>query len=466
MNYRAIVIVYLLFVSLASLADNSVYYISSTEGDAGNDGFTAKTPLLHISDIKEKKNITIRLKCDDVFFENISNFSDCIVESYGKGNKPILCGFKVLRNLNAWAYDEQIDCWKLDMLQEENFVGMKADGVTNNVGCVYDEMHDKIYGRLLNSLEELIDDGDFYTTPKCDSKDVTSEDFRYIFFKYHSNPKVLGNLCFSVKKAGVSSMQNCTIRDIAVVGFGVHGMCALDHCIVENCDIDIIGGSIQVGKCPWVRYGNGIEFYITSKPISDSLVKGCRISRTFDCGATIQGSGDNLGDAENIRFTNNRFINCRQAYEHFLQSSKSTAQYVNCSFDHNISLWAGDNQFGCAEQRDAAVLSYELQDKTCSITSNIFYGSNYYFGNKLPDGMMDNTVYIYSDQYLHHSHFKTHSMRVLYSGDDVAEYQKRTGDNSSITVLKRGSIKDRWLKWRITRKIRWNKPQLHLERIL
>lgn len=447
-------------------AEGKVYYVSTTEGKDGNDGLSIQTPLVKISDIKLKDGVTVRLKCGDVFFENISGFKNSTIESYGKGEKPVLCGFKVLKNTGTWEYDKQHACWKLDLQMAENFVGMSADGLTNNIGCIYDEKHDKIYGRLLSGLDKLKDDGDFYTTNKCDSKDVRGDDFHYLYLKYHANPSALGNLCFSVKKAGISSMQNCTIRDIAVVGFGVHGMCALDHCTAENCNLDIIGGSIQVGKCPWVRYGNGIEFYITSNPIGNSVVSGCRISRTFDCGATIQGTGDKMGDAVGIRFTNNHFIYCRQAFEHFMQSNGNPALYTNCSFDNNLSLWAGDNQFGCPEIRDAAVLSYELQDKSCSITNNTFYGSNYYFGNKLPDGMTDNIVYIYPDQFLHHSHFRAESMRVLYSRNDIEEYRKRTGDKSIIKVISRGSIADWWNKRKVSKQIGWKKTELHLELIL
>lgn len=466
MKSRILSLFILLIVPLMSFAENTIYYVSFSEGATGNDGLSESTPLLHIADVKVKKNITLRLKCDDVFFENISGYSDCIVESYGKGNKPILCGIKVLKNTDAWEYDKEYLCWRLDLQKAENFVGMPADGLTNNIGCIYDEKHDKIYGRLLNDLDKLKEDGDFYTTNKCDSKEVTGDDFRYLYFKYHANPSILGNLCFSTAKAGISKMYNCTIKDIAIIGFGGHGMGVLDHCTVADCVLDIIGGSIQLGKCPWVRFGNGIEFYITSNPVSNSIVRGCRISRTFDCGVTIQGSGDNMGDAVNIRFTNNRFIYCRQAFEHFMQSNGNPARYIDCSFDNNISLWAGDNQFGCPEQRDAAVLSYELQDKSCSITNNIFYGSNYYFGNKLPDGMTNNLVYLYPDQFLHHSHFRADAMRVLYSGNDVEVYRKRTGDKSTIVVLNKGSLKDLWLRWRLTKKIGWKKPELHLERIL
>lgn len=466
MKSRILSLFYLLIVPLMSFAENTIYYVSSTEGAIGNDGLTENTPLLHIADVKAKMNVTLRLKCGDVFFENISGYTDCIVESYGKGDKPVLCGFKVLKNRNVWEYDKQYACWRLDLQKAENFAGMSADDLTNNIGCIYDEKHDKLYGRLLNSLDKLKEDGDFYTTNKCDSKVATGDDFRFLYFKYHTNPSVLGNLCFSTAKAGISKMYNCTIKDIAIVGFGGHGMGVLDHCMVENCDLDIIGGSIQLGKCPWVRFGNGIEFYITSNPIGNSVVRGCRISRTFDCGATIQGTGDKMGDAVGIRFYNNRFIYCRQAFEHFMQSNGNPALYTNCSFDNNLSLWAGDNQFGCPEIRDAAVLSYELQDKSCSITNNTFYGSNYYFGNKLPDGMTDNIIYIYPDQFLHHSHFRTDAMRVLYSGNDIEEYRKRTGDKSTIIVLNKGSLKDLWLRWRLSKKIGWKKPELHLERIL
>lgn len=467
MNNRKILLLMCLQLCVTTAcAESNVYYVSTTDGKDGNNGLSIHSPVARVSDIKQKDGVIVRLKCGDVFFENISGFKNSTIESYGKGEKPVLCGFKVLKNAEAWKYDNTKRLWILDLEEQNNFVGIKATGFENNIGCIYDSRKNKLYGRLLDQITDLKADGDFYTSSVCDSKVAKAEDFHFLYLRYSGNPATLGNLCFATRKSGVASMTNCTIKDIAVVGYAVHGMCALNKCTVENCDLDIIGGAIQIGKCPWVRFGNGIEFYITNNPIGNTMVSGCRISRTFDCGATIQGTGDAMGDAKNIRFTNNHFVYCRQAFEHFMQSNGNPALYVNCMFDNNLVFMMGDNQFCCPEIRDAAVLSYELQDKSCNIMNNTFYGSNYYFGNKLPDGMTGNTVYIYPDQYLHHSHFREDKYPVLYANDGLKAYRERTNDKSVIRVVDRGSIADWWYKRKFSKQIGLKKPELHLERIL
>lgn len=467
MKYKLFLALIFSLFAIDIIAQKQAYYVSSTEGVIGNDGLTPEHPFSKISDIQQKDNAIIRLKCGDIFFECISGFTDCIIESYGKGNRPVICGFKILKNNNAWCYCSEERCWELDLSDQQNFVGYRADGLLNNIGCIYDEKGDKIFGNLVSNKSELLKDGDFYITSKCDRDSIKPADLQYLFFKSSKNPSQLGHLCFSVWKNGVSNMINCKIQDICILGFGAHGMCAMDRCSINNCQLDIIGGSILIGKKPWVRYGNGIEFYITSKPIGNSIVSGCLISRTFDCGSTIQGTGKNMGDASNIHFTNNKYFHCRQAFEHYLQTNGSPARYDNCSFSKNIILYAGDNLFGCKAQiTDAAILSYELQSKNCSITDNLIYGSNYYCGNRLPEGMDNNVVYIYPDMYLHHPHFRSNEIPIIYSKEGVNDYWSRTDDNSTIIVLKKGSFKDRILKKKIEQLINWKKVNLHIDRLL
>ena len=118
----------LLFLLLFTASSNLVYgkiiqdsknyltiFISSSEGNDSNDGLTEVRPLRTIRKAvqKRKTNIRLRLKCSDVFFESISGLTNSIVESYGKGNKPILCGFKILRNL---SFLHKISCKKPENL--------------------------------------------------------------------------------------------------------------------------------------------------------------------------------------------------------------------------------------------------------------------------------------------------------------------------------------------------------------
>lgn len=109
---RIFLIIFLFFnqiIFFKAFAQVTVYktlYISSSTGNDENPG-TAVLPYKTISNIgKNKRGLRIKLKCGDVFYEKMDRFSDCIIESYGEGPKPVLCGFRVLINSDAWIFTE------------------------------------------------------------------------------------------------------------------------------------------------------------------------------------------------------------------------------------------------------------------------------------------------------------------------------------------------------------------------
>lgn len=431
-------------------------YVSSSKGSDSNDGSTEGKPLKTIRKATQKGNgnLRLRLKRGDVFFESISNLSNSIVESYGKGNKPVLCGFKILKNLEAWQADTVNGVWRLHLSNEADFVGFSISQVSdkqcfNNIGCLYDEPGNKLYGHLVSRKDLLEEDGDFFTSSLFKRGEA---DFSYLYFRYREHPGTLGNICLSTYSHGISGLRNCIVRDIAITGFARHGICSINNTLVENCDIDIIGGSIQVGQRKWVRYGNGIECWVSDSQVGDNTVRHCCISRTYDCGATIQGKGNNLKSPCRIRFVGNRFIYCRQAFEHFITASdgKST-DYVSCEFSDNVCFLMGDNWFDSPEIRDADILSYESADKDILISNNMFYGASYYCG-KAFGRLRGNTVYIYQGQYLNHYHGQK-NFPAIYATDEnsIEAFRQRTHDDSSIHIIEKDSdadkkLKKKWLK--------------------
>lgn len=472
-NVRMQIIIFLILLFLnvmycSGQVKKRTVYISSSVGNDKNDG--SKThPLKTITNLLklQKSNMTIYLKRGDVFYESISGLYNCKIIPYGRGENPVICGFRVIKDAGIW---EQVDnkIWKLDLSNEKAFLGysnnMLAKYKFNNIGSIYVPSQDKIYGHLVRDKSLLIKNGDFYTTDKCQDDEIKKEGIHYLFFYSDTPPKEYKNLCISVGGHGISSLTNCYLSNLSVIGFGVHGICQLNHCVVKNCRVDIIGGSIQFGKCPWVRYGNGIEFWISNNDTGYTNITGCVVSRTYDCGSTIQGSSEKLARAVNIVFEKNQFVYCRQAFEHFMQCDDFTEKYVNCSFRDNISYMAGENQFDSPEIRDADVLSYELQNRTMSITNNVFYGGNYYFGNRNPDGMNNNTVFVFEDQYIHNPHSRK-ELSILNANNDSLglNYRGRTGDNSRIIVLKRNSNQDMKIRKRLLKKLRYKKTDLKLD---
>ena len=415
---------------------NEVYYISSSSGSDENDG-TEERPFKTIGHLKKKRDVTVRLKAGDVFYERMTGFSDALIESYGAGEKPVLCGFRILCHPDAWN-DLHDGTWELDMTRNDNFSGYDSTSpYLNNIGFIYDAKNDRVFGHLVKSEQAMKKDGDFMTSAVF-AKPEADMAFGKLVFKYDSSPASLGYLCFAGYGHGINNMTRCVIRDVAVVGFACHGMCSLSHCTVDNCTIDLIGGAILIGYDHWARYGNGIEFFTRQdKEIGYSIVRNCQISRTYDCGATIQGRFHAYG----ITFERNLFYQCSQAFEHWLKGAKGDDtfyDYHDCRFTDNVAVDCGVDVFSTPNKNMAALLSYEEQpNKSIIIRNNTFFGSNYYGGKALSRNVSKNQVYMYDDQKVNYYPQKGYSTIMVAQNDFEKSYRKLAGDNSRIRVLRK-----------------------------
>lgn len=469
-----IVVLLLLFIPIKQIgvckaqgAENdrivTTYYISSTLGDDNNDGLTIKTPKKHLSAIVKRDNVCVRLKRDDVFFEQLQGFSSSVIESYGSGAKPVLCGFKVLITPGDWIYDDANCCWRIDLKKTDSFSGILKgdiqDKYFNNIGFLYDASKDKVYGHRVRTIGDLKEESDFFISSHFCNDSISDDTFRYLWWKTNKKPNNCGRLCFSTPLVGVRRMFSCTIRDISVVGF-CFGFTNCHHSVIENCQIDLIGGSVQIGYPNWVRYGNGIEFWGNTK---NAIVRNCLISRTYDCGTTIQGGGEFITSPENIHITNNRFYHCRQAFEFWLNPSNDyKAGFINCSFTGNVCYYMGENEFSSPENRDANLLCYDRYPKPIVIEYNTFWGASHFCGSHFPDGMRNNQVYINDGQYLSYYNAKYKPVYVK-SQSDIEIYRMQSGDNSSIYVLSHKQKKK--IEKILRKKVGWKRISLHLERL-
>lgn len=426
---------------------STVVYVSSSAGDDSNDG-SMKSPLKTFAKIP-KENARILLKKGDVFYEPLSGLSNCVVDSYGKGSKyPVICGLKLLKNPDAWE-DMGNGVWRLDMNKAENFYGRnleitKGNYQLNNLGALYDAASDTLYGHKVKKLEMLEKDWDITTGEIYKPEDVNAESYRWLYVKLGKNPSSDGaKLGILTYGNGVSGIKNCTVRNIAIKGFGRHGLTGSFGGKVENVKIDLIGGSTQVGYRTWVRLGNGIEFWISGSPSSNNRnhVSGCTISRTYDCGSTIQGiveKGEIV--ASDITFTGNKFYRCRQAFEHFLSNrSNGRSEYINCHFEGNFAWEMGENEFSTPEPRDNNFLTYDNKRKGMIIKNNVCYGSGIYAGTRgWAEHFGENTFYVEQGK---------HNLLFVYpwgkqgieipsnSEADIQKYRETLGDTTSKIIL-------------------------------
>lgn len=407
MNKFSFVIVQMLLASWytalavqARTTDNRPCVYVSNLGDDHNSGLSADKPLKTLA-AAMRTGKDIKLKCGDVFYENVS-LDGQNLSAYGKGKKPKLCGWKYLTGARWEHIDSNI--WRID-LEDKGHTGRQTSGSPffNDVGLIRDTQTGRIFGVKHQHVYQkdctteyggaqtntwLKNEMDFAQTPVFGRGKLQRSDFKYLYLYSSKDPNTM-HLAVSTYENGVTA-QNAVIDGIAIEGFGCHGVAANSNTTITHCEITNIGGSQQCGYVRWVRFGNGIEFYI-SQTKKNGYAAHNDISHTFDCGATIQASGAVGAYPENIIFENNKIHHCRQAFEYFMRNNdpKSGEKYDcrNCAFRHNLCIDNGHNGFGTTETRNVQILSYH-SDYVASIVieDNIFVGGGgLYFANHPED---------------------------------------------------------------------------------
>ncbi len=467
--------------TIRRFVNSEVLYVSSSEGDDSNLGISQNEPLQTISKaLLYKKNI--KLKCGDVFNGSIT-LSGVDMKSYGRGDRPIVSGWKRLKKndaTNVWQEGELLggvwhakkgtNIWRLD-LDIPIFGGRKViASLLNDIGLIKDNDDNSIHGRKCQYVYKngdkepvfsqkntyLKNNFDFCQCSKKGSDGLKPEDFRYLYMYLDHNPSE-HDLSFSTYGNGFN-LSNSSVDGIRVEGFACHGFSCASDVKITNCDIEYIGGAQQIGYLDWVRFGNGVEFYVSSTRrngyVADNIIR-----HTFDCATTVQASNFKDAWAENIVFKNNAISNCRQAFEHFLNNTDSKTgkmlDYVNCSFVDNVCVNIGDNGFSSPELRDACILSYERENgKSVEISGNIFFDANFYCAKNFSKNVHDNEVFLYNGQYLNHYHLeKKYPTITAVSSADVSACKFRVGNVGEVTILKRGSKEDLKQRKKVTSKL-------------
>lgn len=468
-------IIFIISINAFAGTSNShdTLYISSSIGNDSYEG-NIYLPLRSINEAirRTSGNSILLLKRGDVFYERISNLSNCSIDTYGKGAKPVLCGFRVLKNISSW---ESVDScmWRLDLMKDDNFTGFQESAMSNanrwgNIGVIYDSSADRVYGNMVNDETKLKQDYDFMVLKNQNGSPYSDNSFKYLYLYSKQHPQTLGNMCFSVGENAISNIKNCTIKNIAIIGFGKHGIVNLDNCTIENCDLDIIGGSVLLGFDYWVRYGNGVEIVACSNGVTNNnnTIRNCQITRTYDTATTIQGSGKGLKSSINNHFYNNRIAYCRQAFERYMNSTDTDPQYVNCDFNNNICYMNGDNQFGIPSNfNDCHLLSYEKKVRPLVIENNTFYGGNYFCGRHFAPGTTNNIIYLHPDNYINYTIEAKSNPKSVATSENIYSYRENSEDKSQIVVVERGSKQDRKIKKELLKKLHLTKYNLTTEEL-
>lgn len=393
--------------------EQKVYYVSSSLGDDENDG-SENRPFKTIACPKiPREGVTIKLKCGDYFYENVVLKGNNMT-SYGEGPKPVVCGWKYLPKSKAlwsegmlkdgnWIKKKGTCVWRLDMTQD-GFWGRTSvqEKYINNVGLIMDVENNIMHGHKCEFLYKyecndpnihaqrntyLQKNFDFAQTSHYGKGKIKESDYNYLYMYLDHDPSIY-NLKFSTYGFGINT-KDATITNIRVEGFSAHGFTCGSNVTISQCEVDYVGGGQQTTYLRWARYGNGIEFYI-SKKSENSHVFNNKISHTFDCATTIQGEGRIGAYPSNIIIENNLIINCRQAFEYFLNNydKEKNINYdcEKCYFRNNICINSGENGFDSPEMRDTHILSYQRRyTSSMIIENNVFIGGKGFYTSSNPD---------------------------------------------------------------------------------
>ncbi len=442
-----------LFICVSFFGGDAVWgrtvYVSSSIGNDENNG-SEQNPLRTIKRAIEKGD-TILLRCGDVFYENVS-LSNCYLSKYNKGPLPIICGYKRISSA-VWEKVEK-NIWRI-FLKGDGFCGHSVSlesSVANNVGCIHEYDCDKIHGRKLQYRSQLKKNWDFWQTEHFRREETRDVDFDTLYLFLNSDPNLL-YLEFSIGMNGVT-MNNATIENVQIEGFGRHGIAAQTHSIIRNCKIDAIGGMTPIGSTNFTALGNGVEFYV-ARDVDSCLVENCVISRCYDCGVTIQASERGQATPSNIIVQKNLIKDCCQGWEDFLRND-SNVVYLNCAFQENVVVNSGKtsgfdypNRF-----KYCHVLGNNFKgNKGMVIKKNIFVGGNYYCsgaykGEYKSNVWMGNVCYIKRGDYILSNYTGTKdviripiekgnykSLKAATNGA-IAKYREMTGDRTTRFVVK------------------------------
>lgn len=450
-----------LWLSNVLLVSGKVVYVSSSTGSNINSGLQKEYPVRNIS-VALNIGDSIYLHRGDIFYEYVI-LKNSYMSSYGSGSLPIICGYKHMLKPQWERVGDNI--WKISLTTNNfdgHFVGEQSS-MLNNIGAIHDCMLDSIHGRKVMLRELLKENWDIWQTEHYSVKDTKSSDFDILYLYLDRDPNML-QLDFSIGMTGVS-MNNSTIENVRIEGFGRHGISAGTKSIIRKCEIDAIGGMTQTGYENFTSLGNGIEFYVSTN-ITNCLVEQCKISRCYDCGITIQGTNCGQATPSNIIIRDNLITDCCQGWEDFLRNDDNV-MYINCVFRNNVVLNSGHTSgFNYPSRfKYCHILGNNFKgNRGMVIEKNTFVGGNYYCSGAYKEQYKsnvwrDNVCYIKRGDYILSNYFGTADViristekgryESLKAATDVAisRYREMTGDMTTQFIIeKEGKINKRIAK--------------------
>ena len=361
------------------------YYVAE-EGDDYNDGLSPEKPwktLDKVTNATLNPGDGVFFKRGDIFTGQIMAKAGVTYSAYGEGEKPRLyASVKNSADASRWQETEVENIWVYSLPQFNDIGNIVFDG-TSNARKIYRSVEadgmclDYYTKREFYTWKDLKDDLSFYH----------DEDSKVYLKCDKGNPGELYEeirLVPEVSVIKVSTNNNVTIDNLHIA-YGNFGVSAYsnDGLTVQNCEINWIGGCIQLGAGEYsasrtfpTPYGNGIEIYGEAKNFT---VDNCYIWQVYDAAMTHQGGSKGDIAVDNVRYTNNVVEKAVYAIEIFYGNStiESDVRSFNGTYIENniLRMGGGFGHFARPDQGVTALIrNGGLLDNTTNyvVTNNIF----------------------------------------------------------------------------------------------
>ncbi len=335
--------------------DGDKWYVSELSGDDNNDGRTPETAWKTLQAVVD--HFDAFQKGDAVLFERGGVYRGHFLTkpyvyygAYGTGDKPCLYGSPFNLAKVEWEKTDMPNIWRYG-------------GYTRDVGQMVFDYGKAVGVKKMYKIDDVRQNFDFFY-----------EDGYVYLYMDKGDPATLYESIEAGEKYSVIDLPSgteghVTIDNLCVKHAGAHGISGADlkNCVIKNCEIGWIGGSI-LGK--YCRYGNGIEYWAAC---DNMVVENCWIYQCYDTGWTFQTSSG--GAERNIKFNNNLVEYCWYSTEMWNHHGDDNT-IENVQMDGNIMRFAG---YGWGDQRYDPVNSSHIftgakQAKNFTVTNNIFEG--------------------------------------------------------------------------------------------
>ena len=304
----------------------TVWYFSNSDGVNTNDGKSPQTPMKTLAKLERMQgNGTIKagdvvlFKRGDEWLDQLKCANGVTYSAYGEGPKPLISPSIEAEDPADWVETDVAGVYKYRTTLKHK--GDIANIVFNDGECYGQRVvkdpkstktltagSDFMVSNGINIWYQPIREFHEYNTLAEIAAETAEADLMFYYDRAKGNLYLYSrtgnpadrfeaiNICtaehgVSINKGGYS--ENVTIDNLCVKYAGAHGIAASStkNLTVRNCEVGWVGGAIQnTGDLnSTARLGNGIEVYGMAEGF---YVYNNYVYQCFDCGPTIQWSGD------------------------------------------------------------------------------------------------------------------------------------------------------------------------------